>query len=92
MAVSLWDKWYPIAKCESGYGGEPQWDINTGNGYYGGLQFDLPSWEWAGGHKYTTYPNHATAAQQIEIAERLLAMHPAGWGAWPACSKKVGYR
>lgn len=83
-----WVKWDMLAQCESG----GDWSINTGNGYYGGVQFDLPSWEWAGGHKYATRPDLATRGQQIAVAERLLEIHPSGWGAWPACSKKLGFR
>ena len=80
-------KWEPIARCESGYGGAPQWDINTGNGYYGGLQFNLNSWQWVGGEGY---PHHASKEEQIKRAEILLERQ--GWVAWPACSAKVGYR
>jgi len=80
-------KWEPIARCESGYGGPPQWGINTGNGYYGGLQFALSSWQWVGGEGY---PHHASKEEQIKRAEILLERQ--GWRAWPACSKKVGYR
>ena len=82
-----WDVWLPIARCESGYGGEPDWSINTGNGFYGGLQFTLNSWQWVGGEGY---PHHASAEEQIYRAEKLLELQ--GWQAWPACSKKVGYR
>jgi len=80
-------KWEPIARCESGYGGDPQWNLNTGNGYYGGLQFALSSWRWVGGEGY---PHHASKEEQIYRAEILLERQ--GWVAWPACSKKVGYR
>lgn len=82
-----WDVWNPIAQCESGYGGEPDWSINTGNGFYGGLQFTLDSWRWVGGEGY---PHHASKEEQIYRAEILLERQ--GWVAWPACSKKVGYR
>ena len=78
--------WEDLSRCESG----KDWAIDTGNGYYGGLQFDHPSWHWAGGDRYSEYPHQATKAQQIEIAERLLEIHPAGWGAWPACSAQLG--
>lgn len=84
----VWDR---LAACES----NGRWDIATGNGYYGGLQFDLRSWGWAvdvGGHDVPARPDHATRTQQIAVAETLLAIHPAGWGAWPACSRKLGLR
>lgn len=82
---AVWDR---LAQCESG----GNWSINTGNGYYGGLQFNLKSWEWAGGLKYAPRPDLATREQQIATAEVLLRIHPSGWGAWPACSKKLGLR
>lgn len=82
-----WEVWGPIARCESGYGGEPQWDLNSGNGFYGGLQFTLDSWQWVGGEGY---PHHASPEEQIKRAEILLERQ--GWRAWPVCSRKVGYR
>lgn len=91
-AVTSGVPWDLIAKCESGYGGEPNWSINTGNGFYGGLQFDKSSWDWAGGQQYAEYPHQASREQQIATAEKLLGMHPAGLGAWPACTKKLGLR
>lgn len=84
--------WEAIARCESGYGGEPNWSINTGNGFYGGLQFEKESWDWAGGQQYAEWPHHATREQQIAVAEQLLSIHPAGIGAWPACADKLGLR
>jgi hypothetical protein len=80
--------WEALAGCES----NGDWTIDTGNSFYGGLQFNLKSWIWAGGQRYAEYPHHATKDQQIAVAERLLAIHPAGWGAWPACSAKLGLR
>ena len=85
VSEAVWDE---LAECES----SGDWSINTGNGYYGGLQFNLESWQWAGGDRYSAYPHEATREQQIEIAERLLEIHPAGWGAWPACSAQLGLR
>jgi hypothetical protein len=79
--------WEAVARCESGYGGEPDWTINTGNGYYGGLQFNLDSWRWVGG---TGYPHEASKAEQIARAEILLERQ--GWRAWPACSRALGLR
>lgn len=75
--------WDALAQCESG----GNWFINTGNGYYGGLQFSLASWESVGG---TGYPHEHPAATQIEMGRRLQARQ--GWGAWPACSRKLGLR
>ncbi|MEX1177127.1 MAG: transglycosylase family protein [Nitriliruptor sp.] len=75
--------WEDLARCESG----GNWSINTGNGYYGGLQFSLSSWRWVGG---SGYPHHASKTEQIKRAEILLDRQ--GWGAWPACSTKLGYR
>jgi LysM repeat protein len=77
---SVWDS---LARCESG----GNWAINTGNGYYGGLQFSLSSWRGVGG---SGYPHQASREEQIARAEMLLARQ--GWGAWPACSAKLGLR
>ncbi|HZG90894.1 MAG TPA: transglycosylase family protein [Pseudonocardia sp.] len=77
---SAWDK---LAQCESG----GNWSINTGNGYYGGLQFNPRTWRAFGG---TGMPHQASRAQQIAVAERTLAAQ--GWGAWPSCSRKMGLR
>ena len=76
--ASVWDS---IAQCESG----GNWAINTGNGFYGGLQFTLSSWQAVGG---TGYPNQASKAEQIARAKLLQARQ--GWGAWPACTAKLG--
>lgn len=73
--------WDALAQCESG----GNWSINTGNGFYGGLQFTQQSWNGVG---MSGSPAPATRAQQIEAGERLLAIQ--GWGAWPACSAKLG--
>lgn len=77
---SAWDR---LAQCESG----GNWQINTGNGYYGGLQFSLRTWRAFGG---TGMPHQASKAQQIAVAERTLAAQ--GWNAWPSCSRKTGVR
>ena len=61
--------------------------INTGNGYYGGLQFSLSSWQAVGG---VGYPHEASRETQIAMGERLRAS--GGWGHWPACSRKLGLR
>ncbi|MGW1196332.1 transglycosylase family protein [Streptomyces sp. NPDC002536] len=73
-SVSTWDK---VAQCESG----GDWSINTGNGYYGGLQFSNSSWAAAGGTKYAPRADLASKSQQIATAEKLLAMQgPGAWG------------
>jgi LysM repeat protein len=72
-SVATWDK---VAQCESG----GDWHINTGNGYYGGLQFSQSSWEAAGGLQYAPRADLATKDQQIAVAEKLLAMQgPSAW-------------
>jgi len=78
--------WYQLAKCESG----GNWGINTGNGYYGGLQFTASTWRAQGGTAYAPLPSQATPAQQIVIASKL--QKKAGWGQWPACTSKLGLR
>src|SRR5699024_8289584 len=77
-ATSDWDR---LAECESG----GDWSINTGNGYYGGLQFSQQSWEAAGG---SGSPANASKQEQINVAENLQSMQ--GWGAWPSCSAQLG--
>ncbi|MGW5116695.1 transglycosylase family protein [Streptomyces noursei] len=72
-SVATWDK---VAQCESG----GNWSINTGNGYYGGLQFSNSSWAAAGGTQYAARADLATKSQQIAVAEKLLAIQ--GPGAW----------
>lgn len=79
--VATWDK---VAACES----TGNWAINTGNGFYGGLQFTQSSWIAAGGLKYADRADHATKKQQILAAEVLLKMQ--GPGAWPVCGPKAG--
>lgn len=79
--VATWDK---LANCES----SGNWHINTGNGYYGGLQFSASTWRGFGGTKYAARADLATKSQQIEIAEKVLDVQ--GWQAWPACSRKLG--
>ncbi|MFD3752801.1 transglycosylase family protein [Streptomyces cyaneofuscatus] len=76
--------WEKVAACES----SGNWAINTGNGYYGGLQFSGPTWAAFGGTQYAPRADLATRDQQIDIAERVLDGQ--GPGAWPACSVKAG--
>ncbi len=82
-SASTWDA---LAQCESG----GNWSINTGNGYYGGLQFHPQTWAAHGGHAYAPNAHQATREQEIAIAERVLASQ--GWGAWPSCSAQLGLR
>ncbi|HVN11046.1 MAG TPA: transglycosylase family protein [Kineosporiaceae bacterium] len=78
--ASAWDQ---LAGCESG----GNWHINTGNGFYGGLQFTTSTWRAFGGSAYAPRADLASRSQQIAVAERVLAGQ--GWGAWPACSAKL---
>jgi hypothetical protein len=78
---SAWDR---IATCESG----GNWATNTGNGYYGGLQFDKRTWDAYGGDAYASLPNQASREQQIAIAEKVRDAR-GGYGAWPVCGKKA---
>lgn len=73
--------WDAVAACES----SGDWQINTGNGYYGGLQEDLTFWATYGGTVYASRPDLATREQQILVAERGLAAQ--GVGAWPNCGR-----
>ncbi|MBD5830847.1 transglycosylase family protein [Janibacter melonis] len=80
-AGTVWDR---VAACESGQ----NWSINTGNGYYGGLQFSAQTWSGFGGGRYAAYAHQATRSQQIEIAQKVLRVQ--GPGAWPVCSRRAG--
>ncbi|WP_275410189.1 transglycosylase family protein [Streptomyces sp. SID14478] len=73
--------WSCLAECESG----GNWAENTGNSYYGGLQFWQPTWEEYGGLKYAPRADLATREEQIAIAEKVVSGQ--GWRAWPECSK-----
>jgi resuscitation-promoting factor RpfB len=77
---TVWDQ---LAQCESG----GNWAINTGNGYYGGLQFSLSTWQGYGG---TGYPHQHSREYQIMIAERVRAADGGGYSSWPACSQSLG--
>jgi resuscitation-promoting factor RpfA len=78
---ATWDR---LAQCES----SGNWHINTGNGYYGGVQFSDSTWDAYGGERYASTADQATREQQIVIAEKVLDAQ--GWGAWPACSSELG--
>ncbi len=77
---TVWDQ---LAECESG----GNWAINTGNGYYGGLQFSLSTWQSYGG---SGYPHENSRETQIMIAERVRAADGGGYSSWPACSQSLG--
>ncbi|WP_063775173.1 transglycosylase family protein [Streptacidiphilus anmyonensis] len=79
--VSTWDA---VAQCES----SGNWSINTGNGYYGGLQFDQSTWDAYGGQQYASRADLATKDQQIAVAEKVLAGQ--GPTAWPVCGPQAG--
>jgi hypothetical protein len=77
-ATSTWDR---LAQCES----SGDWHIDTGNGYYGGLQFSMGTWHAHGG---SGSPARTSKAGQIKVAEKVLRSQ--GWSAWPACSSRLG--
>ncbi|KAB1150466.1 LysM peptidoglycan-binding domain-containing protein [Streptomyces luteolifulvus] len=77
----VWDR---IAQCESG----GNWHINTGNGYYGGLQFSAGTWRAYGGTAYAPTADRASKSQQIAVATKV--QRAQGWGAWPTCSARAG--
>ncbi|MFF4119756.1 transglycosylase family protein [Streptomyces sp. NPDC001714] len=77
----VWDR---IARCESG----GNWHINTGNGYYGGLQFSASTWRAYGGTAYAATADQASREAQIAVATKV--QHAQGWGAWPVCSGRAG--
>ncbi|PZU39501.1 MAG: transglycosylase-like protein [Arsenicicoccus sp.] len=78
---NVWDR---VAHCES----TGNWSINTGNGFYGGLQFWHPTWKGFGGQEFAGYAHQATKAEQITVAQRVLRVQ--GPGAWPVCSVRAG--
>jgi hypothetical protein len=84
-AASL-STWKRLAQCESSL----RWHIDTGNGYYGGLQFSSSTWRAFGGGRFAPYAHLATRDEQIRIAEKVRRVQ--GWGAWPHCSSELGLR
>ncbi len=76
--------WDVVAACESG----GNWSINTGNGYFGGLQFSASTWNASGGARYAPRADLASKAEQIVTAQRVLAAQ--GPGAWPTCGQRAG--
>ncbi|PBC37817.1 resuscitation-promoting factor [Rhodococcus sp. ACPA4] len=85
-AISNAATWDAIAQCEA----TGNWAINTGNGFYGGLQFTQSTWQAFGGGEYASRADLATREQQIAIGEKVRAGQ--GWGAWPSCTSKLGLR
>ncbi len=83
--ISDGEVWDRLAQCEAG----GNWAINTGNGYYGGLQFNISTWNANGGGAYASRPDLATREQQIAIATKVRDGR-GGYGAWPACARKLG--
>ncbi|MGW6914809.1 transglycosylase family protein [Kitasatospora sp. NPDC054939] len=81
VADMVWDE---LAECESG----GDWQADTGNGYYGGLQIWPPTWEEAGGLDYAGRPDRASRREQTTVAEQILRMQ--GWEAWPDCARQIG--
>lgn len=77
--------WDALAQCESG----GRWDVNTGNGYYGGIQFSASTWRAYGGTQYASRADLASREQQIAVAGRVLASQ--GSSAWPACTRSTGW-
>jgi hypothetical protein len=78
--------WSRLAKCESG----GRWHINSGNGYFGGLQISSGTWRAYGGKKYAGQAHGATKREQVRVAKRIKKGQ--GWGAWPSCSRRIGAR
>ncbi|MCQ9675834.1 resuscitation-promoting factor [Corynebacterium sp. BF-R-2] len=85
-AVAEGSVWDAIAQCEA----TGNWSINTGNGFSGGLQFTPSTWAAFGGNEYAPQAWQATREQQIAVAQKVQAAQ--GWGAWPACTAKLGLR
>ncbi len=83
-AVADGSVWDTIAQCES----TGNWAINTGNGFSGGLQFTDSTWQAFGGGEYASQAWQASREQQIAVAQKVQAAQ--GWGAWPACTAKLG--
>lgn len=77
--------WERLAECES----SGNWAANTGNGYYGGLQFTRTTWDSFGGGRFASEPHQASKAEQIAIATAIRDAG-GGYGAWPVCARKLG--
>ena len=85
-AVANGEIWDAISRCEAG----GNWAINTGNGYYGGVQFDQNTWERNGGLRFAPRADLASREEQIAVAQ--VTQTRQGWGAWPVCSGRAGAR
>jgi uncharacterized protein YabE (DUF348 family) len=85
-AIANGEVWDAISRCEAG----GNWAINTGNGYYGGVQFDQSTWERNGGLRFAPRADMASREEQIAVAQVTQARQ--GWGAWPVCSGRAGAR
>ncbi|WP_026918714.1 resuscitation-promoting factor [Gordonia shandongensis] len=83
VPFGVWDR---LAECEA----TGNWAINSGNGFYGGVQFDQNTWDRWGGQEYAPRADLATREEQIAIAKKTQAAQ--GWGAWPSCSSRLGLR
>lgn len=80
------DTWERLAQCES----SGDWHINTGNGYYGGVQISKPTWDGYNGNQFASYPHRTGKYNQMTVAQRILDGQ--GWNAWPYCSRQIGMR
>jgi Transglycosylase-like domain len=80
------DKWLRLVQCEA----SGDWHNARNPRYFGGLQFDAPTWARYGGLTFAPRADFATPAQQVLVAERTLAVQ--GWAAWPRCSRMLGFR
>ena len=78
--------WERVARCES----TSRWHVNTGNGYYGGLQISGRTWRAFHGRQFASLPHRASKREQIRVAERIKRVQ--GWRAWPSCSARLGLR
>jgi hypothetical protein len=83
VTSDIWDR---LAACESG----GNWATNTGNGYYGGLQFLLSTWQLNGGTQYAAYPHEASREAQIAVAEAVVAASGGSYSAWGGCAASLG--
>ncbi|MET9398431.1 transglycosylase family protein [Kitasatospora sp. NPDC002965] len=81
VADMIWDE---LAACESG----GDWQADTGNGYFGGLQIRPSTWEEAGGLRFADRPDRATRRAQTTVGEEILRGQ--GWEAWPGCAREIG--
>jgi hypothetical protein len=79
-------QWDHVARCESG----GDWHLNTGNGYYGGLQVSARTWASFGGHRYARRADLASRSEQIDVANRIYAAD--GWSPWPTCAPSAHKR